>query len=187
MGLGPLSAISLAEARSEAARCRKLLLSGVDPIDDRKTRVQAAQNVGSLPFRVAAAEYIENYRTSWKNSKHAQQWENTLDAYAYPVIGDTDVSVIDTPMIVKILKPIWSTKSETASRVRGRIESILDAAKVMGKRTGETPPAGAVIWTRFCPGGTGRRRSSIILRFPGKKSRNSWQRWRNVRLRLPVR
>ncbi|WP_420871044.1 tyrosine-type recombinase/integrase [Herbaspirillum rubrisubalbicans] len=86
---------------------------------------------------MAAAEYIENHRTSWKNSKHAQQWENTLDAYA--VIGDTDVSAIDTPMIVKILKPIWSTKSETASRVRGRIESILDAAKVMGKRTGENP------------------------------------------------
>lgn len=139
MGLGPLSAVSLAEARSEAARCRKLLLNGVDPIDDRKTRVQAAQNVGSLPFRIAAAEYIENHRSSWKNSKHAQQWENTLDAYAYPVIGDTDVSSIDTPMIVKILKPIWSTKSETASRVRGRIESILDAAKVMGKRTGENP------------------------------------------------
>ncbi|WP_104657853.1 tyrosine-type recombinase/integrase [Ralstonia insidiosa] len=140
MGLGPLSAISLAEARAEAARCRKLVAAGIDPIEERKERERAAQATpDGLPFRQAAADYIASQREGWKNAKHAQQWENTLETYAYPVIGDTDVRDIDTAMIVRVLQPIWMKKAETASRVRGRIECVLDAAKVLGKRSGENP------------------------------------------------
>ncbi|MBB6590990.1 integrase arm-type DNA-binding domain-containing protein [Ralstonia solanacearum] len=140
MGLGPLSAISLAEARAEAARCRKLLGASIDPIEDRRERERAAQATpDGLLFRNAARDYIDAHRGSWKNAKHAQQWENTLDTYAYPAIGDVDVRDIDTAMIVRVLQPIWTNKAETASRVRGRIECVLDAAKVLGKRSGENP------------------------------------------------
>lgn len=140
MGLGPLSVISLAEARAEAARCRKLVAAGIDPIEERKQRERAAlATPNGLTFRQAGADYIASQREGWKNAKHAQQWENTLDTYAYPVIGDVDVRDVDTAMIVRVLQPIWTKKNETASRVRGRIECVLDAAKVLGKRGGENP------------------------------------------------
>lgn len=142
MGLGPLSGVSLAEARSLASNCRKLLAEGVDPIEARnadRERIAAAATPDGLTFKQAAADYIESHRAGWKNAKHAQQWENTLATYAYPTIGAKDVGDIDTAMIVRILQPIWSKKAETASRVRGRIESILDAAKALGKRSGENP------------------------------------------------
>ncbi|MEX3972211.1 tyrosine-type recombinase/integrase [Paraburkholderia caribensis] len=141
MGLGAVSSVSLAEARALATNCRKLLADGVDPIEARnadRERVSEASPEG-LTFKQAAADFIEAHKAGWKNRKHAQQWENTLSTYAYPVIGTKDVSEIDTAMIVRILQPIWSKKAETASRVRGRIESILDAAKALGKRTGENP------------------------------------------------
>ncbi|CAM2143877.1 Integrase [Pararobbsia alpina] len=141
MGLGPLSAISLAEARSQATDCRKQLAAGVDPIDARAAERLAleSERSGAENFKTAAAEHIANQRDAWKNSKHAQQWENTLATYAYPVIGPIDVALIDTSMIVRILQPIWSKKPETASRVRGRIEAVLDSAKARGKRTSENP------------------------------------------------
>ena len=140
MGLGPLSTTSLAEARAEAARCRKLLSAGRDPIEDRKERERTAQAApAALMFRQAASDYIDAHRGSWKNAKHAQQWENTLETYAYPVMGDVDVREVDTAMVLRVLQPIWTQKNETASRVRGRIECVLDAAKVLGKRSGENP------------------------------------------------
>ncbi|MFM0638032.1 integrase arm-type DNA-binding domain-containing protein [Paraburkholderia metrosideri] len=142
MGLGPLASVSLAEARALAAGNRKLLAEGIDPIISRnadRDRIAAAAVPDGLPFRQAADDFIAANRSSWKNKKHGQQWENTLSTYAYKVIGDVDVRDVDTPMIVRILQPIWSTKPETASRVRGRIESILDAAKALGKRSGENP------------------------------------------------
>jgi integrase len=141
MGLGPLASVSLAEARTEAAKCRKLLADGIDPIharDDDRERAAAA-SPDTLTFRQAATDYIAAQKGGWKNKKHAQQWENTLATYAYKVIGNTDVRSIDTPMVVRILQPIWLEKPETASRVRGRIESVLDAAKALGKRSGENP------------------------------------------------
>lgn len=141
MGLGPLSSVSLAEARAQAANCRKLRSEGVDPIqarDDERARAAVA-SPEAFTFRQAAADYIATQEESWKNKKHAQQWKNTLDTYAYKVIGNTDVREVDTPMIVRILQPIWLTKPETASRVRGRIESVLDASKALGKRSGENP------------------------------------------------
>src|SRR5579864_2730522 len=97
MGLGPIATVSLAEARTEAARCRALLKGKIDPIEARNTAQRKAVTEGARLFRVAAAEYIENNRSSWKSAKHAKQWTNTLATYAYPVIGDTDMKNIDTP------------------------------------------------------------------------------------------
>jgi integrase len=142
MGLGALAAVSLAEARALASASRKLVSEGVDPIEARnvdRERIAAAATPNGLTFKQAATDYIEAQRSSWKNKKHAQQWENTLSTYAYKTIGNLDVSEVDTPMIVRILQPIWSKKPETASRVRGRIEAVLDAAKALGKRSGENP------------------------------------------------
>ena len=117
MGLGPLTAISLAQARAEAAKCRALLKERVDPIAARaaEQRQRALENAPITTFRAAAAAYIEQHRGAWKNAKHAQQWANTLATYAYPVIGDADVRDIDTAMLVRVLQPIWTTKPRALS------------------------------------------------------------------------
>ncbi|PXW23429.1 tyrosine-type recombinase/integrase [Paraburkholderia caballeronis] len=141
MGLGPLSNVSLAAARVEAQKCRALLKAGADPIEARNAerRQRAMESPATRLFRDAAADHIKKHRGEWKNAKHASQWENTLETYAYPVIGDVDVRDVDTPMVVRILQPIWTEKRETAARVRGRIESILDSEKAQGRRSGENP------------------------------------------------
>jgi integrase len=141
MGLGSLSAVSLADARTKAAECRRLRQDGLDPIEARKTqRQQAALDAAkTLTFKEASASYIASHKAGWRNEKHASQWENTLAAYAEPVIGRLSILAIDTGLVLKVLEPIWKTKPETASRVRGRIEAILDWAKVRGLRQGENP------------------------------------------------
>lgn len=141
MGLGSIAQVSLAAARAEAAKCRELLKVKIDPIDarDREQARRSAEHIDARTFRVAAEDYIEKHQAGWKNAKHAQQWRNTLETYAYPVIGRVDVRDIDTSMIVSVLHKIWIAKRETASRVRGRIESILDAEKALGRRDGENP------------------------------------------------
>ncbi|MEI9996800.1 MAG: integrase arm-type DNA-binding domain-containing protein [Rhizomicrobium sp.] len=141
MGLGPLGTYSLAEARDLAKVCRKSVNQGVDPIDARratrmKTALDAAKNV---TFKICAEKYIASHKAAWKNKKHGAQWTATLETYAYPTIGDLPVQSIETGHIGDILEPIWSTKAETAGRVRGRIEVILDWAKVRGLRTGDNP------------------------------------------------
>ncbi len=141
MGLGPLHTIGLAEARERAMAARKLRLDGIDPLDAKaaeKAR-KATEAAAAVTFRTAAAGYIKAHRTAWRNEKHAWQWGQTLDAHVYPVIGDLSVAAIDTGHITRILEPIWSTKAETAARVRGRIEAILDYAKTHGWRSGENP------------------------------------------------
>ncbi|MWA31165.1 tyrosine-type recombinase/integrase [Burkholderia pseudomallei] len=145
MGLGPLSTVSLAAARAKAARCRELLKDKIDPIEARDAeqrelaeRLKQEQQNARV-FSVAAVDYIERQKPNWKNAKHAQQWLNTLTTYVFPTIGDVHVRDVDTPMMVKILQPIWSAKRETAARVRGRIESILDSEKALGYREGENP------------------------------------------------
>lgn len=141
MGLGPLHTIGLAEARTRALDCRRLLLDGVDPIDSRDAE-RAAQRVAqanAVTFQHCAEKYIEAHRAGWKNAKHADQWTNTLTTYAYPVFDSLPVSAIDTALVMRVLEPIWSTKTETASRIRGRIESVLHWATVRGYRTGENP------------------------------------------------
>ena len=151
MGLGSLESVSLAEARVKAAEKRSLLLSGINPIDARKQiRLTAALDASkAITFKECAEAYIESHREGWRNDKHAAQWGATLGAYAFPKIGKLPVRNIDNGAVLKVLeqkcddlkgKPtLWSGKTETASRVRGRIEAILDWAKVREYRTGENP------------------------------------------------
>ena len=141
MGLGSLITVSLAEARERALECRKLREKEIDPIDAREAaRQQAAlERAKSLKFKDAAAAYIAAHRVAWKNEKHAAQWSSTLVSYAYSIIGDMALHLIDTAMVMKVIEPIWSSKPETASRLRGRIESVLDWATVRGYREGENP------------------------------------------------
>jgi integrase len=141
MGLGPTHTIGLAEARTRALDCRRLLLDGIDPIDSRNAErtAQRVAQASEMTFKQCAGKYIEAHRAGWKNAKHADQWTNTLTTYAEPVFNSLPVSAIDTALVMKVLEPIWTTKTETASRVRGRIESVLDWATVRGYRAGENP------------------------------------------------
>jgi integrase len=141
MGLGPVRDVSLAEAREGAREARRLRRAGIDPIDAKRQRQAAARLDAAklITFSQCAAAYIENHRTSWRNGKHAAQWEATLRTYAYPVFGNLPVAAVDTALVIKVLDPIWSKKPETASRLRGRIEAVLDFAKVRGYRVGENP------------------------------------------------
>jgi integrase len=141
MGLGSLSAVSLADARTKAGECRTLRQEGIDPIEARNARhAQAALDAAkSITFKDAADRYINAHRAGWKNAKHAAQWGNTLATYVLPTLGALSVQAIDTALVVKVLEPIWTTKPETASRLRGRIETVLDWAKVRGLRDGDNP------------------------------------------------
>jgi integrase len=141
MGLGPVRDVTLAEAREAAREARRLRRAGVDPIDAKRDRKAAARldAARAVTFSQCAAAYIENHRSSWTNPKHAAQWESTLRTYANPVFGNLPVAVVDTGLVVKVLDRIWSSKPETASRLRGRIEAVLDFATVRGHRVGENP------------------------------------------------
>jgi integrase len=135
LGLGPAGPVSLADARAKADEAARLRAQGIDPKQHwRATPVAVADNT----FGAIAIEFISDRKAGWKNAKHRQQWENTLKTYAKPIWEKSvaDVSVDDA---LVILRPIWSSKPETAQRVRGRIEAVLDAAKVRGLRSGENP------------------------------------------------
>ena len=143
MGLGPASDVSLAQAREAAEEARALTRKGVDPIEHRNNQraVAKVEAARSVTFRQYAEGYITRMEAGWKNPKHRQQWINSLKTYAFPLIGKTAVADIDTPEVMKVLTPIWNSKPETASRVRGRIEMILTAAKAEGLRSGDNPAA----------------------------------------------
>lgn len=130
MGIGPASAVTLAEARDAAQQARKILLTGGDPIEERKHQRAAVQveATASVMFKTYAEEYIGIHKPGWRNPKHAQQWENTMRDYVYPVIGAKPVRDVTSDDIVAILTPIWLTKKETAARIRGRIEKIMGRA-----------------------------------------------------------
>ena len=140
MGLGTLADKSAPDARSEAAQLAAQVRNGIDPIEDRKAKAEIAAleaikvKAAATTFRQVAAEYIENHRASWKNAKHAQQWTNTLEQYAGPIIGDKSVGEITTEDVLSILQPLWITKTETASRLRSRIELVLSYAKALKLR-----------------------------------------------------
>jgi integrase len=141
MGIGKYPEISLAEARQRAAEARRLKAHGTDPLAQRDA-VRAsllAEAAKSVTFKDAAARYIDAHRTGWRNAKHAAQWEATLATYAEPVLGKLAVQAVDTGLVLKVLEPIWQDKTETASRLRGRIEAILDWATVRGYRQGDNP------------------------------------------------
>jgi len=141
MGLGSAFDFTLAEARDMRDQFRKLAKQGIDPIDHRRAQKaeKALDRARALTFKEACTRYIAANRSGWKNIKHASQWEATLKTYAYPAIGALPMQAIDTALVMKVLDPIWSTKPETASRVRGRIESVIAAAKARGEFKGENP------------------------------------------------
>ncbi|MFZ0852864.1 MAG: Arm DNA-binding domain-containing protein [Hyphomicrobiaceae bacterium] len=140
-GLGGYPTISLARARDEAERCRRLVAAGIDPIAARAEEQQAAlaESAKAITFEQCAKAFIAVHEAGWRNGKHRQQWTNTLETYAYPVFGALAVQAVDTGLVMKVLEPIWAAKPETAGRVRGRIERVLDWAKVRGYREGENP------------------------------------------------
>jgi len=141
MGLGSLADVGLAIARQKAADARKLRLAGQDPIDAKRASKAALAKAAAtaMTFDACRDAYIAAHRSGWKSPKHPKQWENTLATYVSPVIGKVFVRDVDTALVMQILEPIWATKPETASRVRGRMERILDWARVRGHREGENP------------------------------------------------
>lgn len=141
MGLGSLHTLTLAEAREKATECRKLCLDGIDPIEAReKARATARLDAANtITFDACSEAYIEAHRMGWRNAKHANQWRNTLATYASPVFGALPVQAVDTGLVMRVIEPIWGGKTETATRVRGRIESVLDWAATRGYRQGENP------------------------------------------------
>lgn len=148
MGLGPTHTVSLAKARQKAAEAREMLVDGIDPLEAKARRMQAEKlaKARHMTFDQCASAYIQAHRPSWKNAKHADQWTNTLATYVSPIIGSLPVADVDTALIVKVLTQrdgkeatFWETKTETASRVRGRIESVLGWATTSGLRSGDNP------------------------------------------------
>jgi integrase len=144
MGLGPLHSVSLADARKRATELREQLHHSTHPIDPIAARQEAKfeQQIGkhrNKTFEFCADAYISAHQNEWKNIKHAQQWSNTLSQYAYPVFGNIPVGEIDEALILNVLTPIWASKTETATRLRGRIESVLDWATFNKFRNGENP------------------------------------------------
>ena len=148
MGLGPADgagAVSLRHARDLAAAQRLAVSGGLDPLAERHRMAAEARAAGQaaaiagISFKASAEAYIAAHEVGWRNDKHRAQWAATLATYVYPVMGDLPVSNIETAHVMAVIEPIWKTKPETASRVRGRIESILDAAKARGHRQGENP------------------------------------------------
>jgi integrase len=153
MGLGPLALFGLKEAREKALEARRLRHADVDPIEARKLE-RAAKRISeskAITFRQCADAYVKAHSAGWRNAKHARQWEATLATYADPIVGGLPVQAIDTALVMRVLEQeinnvlggsvaaLWRAKPETASRLRGRIESILDWAKVRGYRDGENP------------------------------------------------
>jgi integrase len=141
MGIGQFPTVTLSDARVRATEARRLIVDDVDPIENRRqqraqTKLQMARRI---TFARCGALYINSHKTAWRNRKHSAQWEATLKTYAYPMIGDLPVAAIDTSLVMKVLQPIWSAKPETASRLRGRIEAILNWATVSEFRTGPNP------------------------------------------------
>jgi len=140
-GLGSFHDVSLAKARIAAEHCRQLRGEGIDPISHKRniTAERQLEEAKGITFKECSLAYIESHKAGWKNRKHESQWRNTLDTYAFPVMGNLSVQDIDVGLVMKVLEPIWYGKTETASRVRQRIENILDWAKARKYRTGENP------------------------------------------------
>ncbi|MFV8823540.1 tyrosine-type recombinase/integrase [Thauera sp. WH-2] len=140
MGLGSCANVGLAEAREKAADARKQVKQGIDPLEVKEAE-QTAVKAKATTFRELATEYIADHRPGWRNAKHGQQWENTLAQYAFPKIGDKPIAEISTEDVLGILKKLWTEKPETASRLRNRIELVIDAGRAKGLSTAANPAA----------------------------------------------
>ena len=141
MGLGAYPGVTLAQARQKASEARELIRQGVDPIERQRAAQSALQAAvaAALTFAESADSYIKAHEAGWRNVKHAQQWRNTLKQHAYPVLGSLMVRDVGLPQVLAVLEPIWTTTNETAVRVRGRIELVLDWATARGLREGLNP------------------------------------------------
>jgi len=140
MGLGPLHTVSLVEARHAAQQARKYLFQNIDPLARKRQRHgRASIRPEHKRFKACADEYIREHAAGWRNDKHRQQWENTMRDYVYPCLGAIDVRGVDTAEILHVLRPIWTAKTETATRVRERIQRVLDWATVHQYREGSNP------------------------------------------------
>lgn len=140
-GLGGFPDVTLAAAREAARAARAKIKSGIDPIDEARQARSAlkATQASAITFQKAAEAYINAHKEGWRNEKHTKQWTATLTTYAYPAIGNLLVQDVGLPQVLAVLEPIWKTKTETASRLRGRIEQILDWATARGYRDGLNP------------------------------------------------
>jgi hypothetical protein len=139
-GLGGLDTIGLAQARELAKRAREKLAVGIDPIEDRnQERANAAAAVPVPTFDEMAKAYIAAHQSSWRNPVHAKQWPTSLKTYVSPIIGKLPVNLITTDHVMRVLEPIWHDKTDTAKRVRGRIETVLNYATVRKHRHGDNP------------------------------------------------
>jgi integrase len=141
MGLGGYPTVSLSDARDAARAARAKIRLGLDPIEERRSerRMLELAQANAVTFENAASSYIAIHEPGWHNAKHAQQWRNSLATHAHPLIGSRIVREIDVHDVLRVLEPIWLTKTETATRVRSRIENILDWAKTRGYREGDNP------------------------------------------------
>jgi integrase len=141
MGLGPLHDFTLDEARERARRARQQLRDGIDPLEARAAVRQALilEDAKRITFKEAAQKYFDQHERKWTNVRHRQQFKSTMEAYVYPLIGKLPVAAVDTSLVLRIIEPLWNDKTQTAIRVRGRIEGVLDWATVRGYRTGENP------------------------------------------------
>jgi integrase len=141
MGLGPADLVTLAEAREKARACRKLLLDGVDPMENRaavreRAKLEAAR---SITFKQAAERYIADNEAKWRNAEHRRHWRAAFEQFAFPRFGNMAVGAIDTATVLEAVQPIWTMKTSTASRLRNRIELVLDWATAQGMREGMNP------------------------------------------------
>jgi integrase len=141
MGLGSFPSVPLAAARAAASECRRELQAGIDPITAREARKVEGllAEARGVTFKAYCEAYIRDNKSQWRNARHFQQWQNSLSTYAYPILGLLPVQKIDAPLIRQVLAPIWEAKSATASRLRGRLESVLDYATALEYRKGDNP------------------------------------------------
>jgi integrase len=141
MGLGPVHAVSLAHAREMARDARRSLIDGIDPLQARRDALEnnIARKSHEMTFAQCVMEYIHEHRHACRSEKHKKQWLSSLRTYVLPHIGKTGISRIDTAAVLKVLKPLWTVKTETASRIRGRIERVLSWAATLGFREGDNP------------------------------------------------
>jgi integrase len=179
MGLGSERDLSLSEARDKRDEARKLLRDGVDPLEARRQKREAARVDASkgITFRDYAEKFIAGREAGWKNPIHRQQWRNSLRDHAYPHIGNLAVADVDTDAVLKVLRPIWNKIPETARRVRGRIETILSAATVEKLRTGQNPAA----WKGHLEHlGLARRKKSDVEHHPALDYRLMPRFWKSL-------
>ena len=175
-GVGSFPTVGLADARERARVARLQRFDGVDPlISKRQAKIAAATAAAKdVPFSTFARQYVESRKSGWKSEKHGGQWLSTLETYAFPLIGQLPVSAIGDTEVIAVLKPIWEVKTETANRVRGRIEKILANATMRKLRSGPNPARWSGHLDRFTARSESHQ-SSTTRHCPTRTCRPSWR------------